>query len=76
MDARTHQFRTALIRRIKNVYPAWKFEIAEFQDGIALQLIDEDGTPCGREAKFYGSRSVEISKTALVKQTGIEPSKL
>jgi hypothetical protein len=45
------QFRTRLIRRIRSVYPAWKFSLIEEEGGISFQLLDENGDPKGSRVR-------------------------
>ncbi|MEL7707107.1 hypothetical protein AAG593_06625 [Citromicrobium bathyomarinum] len=74
-DASTPQFRTKLIRALKNAYPGREFEIVDQAYGLSVRLKDSDGMPIGREAKFRGNRVVDLSKSVLVGQFGIEPGK-
>jgi hypothetical protein len=76
VDAQTPQFRTLLIRALKNAYPGQDFDIRGFRDGLAVRIVTPDGLPIGREAKFLGSRVVDLSKSALEHQFGIEPGKV
>jgi hypothetical protein len=76
VDAQTPQFRTQLIRALKNAYPGRDFEIRDFRDGLAVTIVTPDGQSIGREAKFLGSRTTELSKSALERQFGIDPSKV
>jgi hypothetical protein len=65
------QFRTRLIRRIRNVYPAWKYDLIEEEGGPSFELLDENGDPKGNRVRFHGYHDPDLSKNALVRFTGI-----
>jgi len=73
MDARTPQFRTKLLRALRNAYPGQDFEFSEKSDGLAVRIVTQEGLQIGREARFRGKRVADLSKSALAAQFGIEP---
>lgn len=49
---RTPQYRTLLLRRLKNMFPGWTADIRDVRHGLSIQLRDETGRPRGREASL------------------------
>jgi len=48
----TPQYRTLLLRRLKNMFPGWTADIQEARHGLSLQLFDESGRPRGRKVSL------------------------
>jgi hypothetical protein len=49
---RTPQYRTLLLRRLKNMFPGWTADIQEARHGLSVQLFDEAGRPRGKKASL------------------------
>ena len=49
---RTPQYRTLLLRRLKNMFPGWTADIQDTRHGLSIQLLDETGRPKGKKASL------------------------
>ena len=49
---RTPQYRTLLLRRLKNMFPGWTANIQEARHGLSFQLFDECGRPRRRKVSL------------------------
>ena len=51
-DIGTPQYRTLLLRRLKNLFPGWAADIQKSRHGLSVQLFDESGRPRGNKASL------------------------
>lgn len=69
----TPQFRTLLLRKLKNLYPDYGYSISTEEDGLSFQLLDSSGNAKGSRGRFYRHNKSNLERVTLVRLTGIEP---
>lgn len=67
-SAGTPQFRTLLIRKLKNLYPGRRVEIADLPNGVAFQLFAADGTTFGQPVTIYAYQQTRLTRTELTRR--------
>lgn len=66
---RTPQFRTELIRRLKNLFPGWEPEFLEVDgDGLSFRMKDERGRYYGEVVYFRRYREGLLRRQALLRE--------
>ena len=73
LGADTPQFRTLLLRKLKNLYPDYGYSISTEEDGLSFQLLDRDGNAKGSRGRFYRHNKSDLERATLVRLTGVEP---
>ena len=71
--ADTPQFRTLLLRKLKNLYPDYSYSISTEEDGLSLQLLDSAGRAKGSRCRFYRHNNSDLERGTLVRLTGVQP---
>lgn len=69
----TPQFRTELIRRLKNMFPDCRPEFLEgVERGLAFRLKDKRGNYCSGIVRFYRYRRDLLTRESLKRAVGAE----
>ncbi|HEX8366520.1 MAG TPA: hypothetical protein VF603_14660 [Allosphingosinicella sp.] len=68
--AKTPQFRTLLLRRLKNMFPNRSVRIADARHGITFQLFDGAGRPATKRISVYGAHAGGLRKRTLAWRVG------
>ena len=71
---KTPQFRTLLIRKLKNLFPQWSAHIEDAPRGITFQLFDRDGHARSGRISLYRTHPKVLTKRSLSWE--VEKSKL
>ncbi|HYG30126.1 MAG TPA: hypothetical protein VD887_07925 [Allosphingosinicella sp.] len=67
---KTPQFRTLLLRRLKNMFPDRSVRIEDARHGITFQLFDGAGRPATKRISVYGAHAYELRKRTLAWRVG------
>jgi hypothetical protein len=63
----TPQFRTLLVRKLKNLFPSYSVEFLPAERGLSFRLKDEQGTYCSETARIYRHAEGVLSKRSLLR---------
>lgn len=69
-DATTPQFRTLLLRRLKNLFPTLNADIRPLPNGVSFQLFDADGKARSKRVSIYRHHREPLEATFLRRLVG------
>lgn len=64
------QFRTLLLRRLKNVFPSCEANIRDVQGGLAFELFDSEGRARTASVNMYGGDPTKAFLKRAVRNAG------
>lgn len=64
-SAGTPQFRTLPIRKLKNLYPERRIEIADLPNGVTFQLFNADDVAFGQPVTIYAYQRMPLTRSEL-----------
>lgn len=67
-NVKTPQFRTLLLRRLKNMFPGYSIRIEGARIGITFQLFDEEGRPQTGRISMGRAHSKALTKRTLTQK--------
>jgi len=69
LGLRTPQYRTLLLRRLKNMFPGWTADIQDARHSLSIQLLDETGRLKGENASLSVPTLQRIDLVQLIGDT-------
>ena len=67
LSPETPQFRTALIRKLRNLIPDYKPEFLNTEKGICFVIMDFDGNICSNPITIYRNKGDALQTTSLIR---------
>jgi hypothetical protein len=71
----TPQFRTSLVRKLKNLFPKYSVDFLRAERGLSFRLKDEQGRYCSEIAQLYRHVEGVLSKRSLLKLIRLTPER-
>jgi hypothetical protein len=71
----TPQFRTLLVRKLKNLFPNYSVEFLHAERGLSFRLKDEQGRDCSEIAQVYRHVKGVLSKRSLLGLIRLTPGR-
>jgi hypothetical protein len=68
---KTPQFRTLLLRRLKNMFPDCSARIEDAPRGITYQLFDAEGQPKTGRINIYRAHPTALTRSTIKRYTGL-----